>query len=212
MSLQSNADDTHGEHQRQLPPTGPHHGRVLRITTLPGTDVPTSAIGLGTAELFRLPSAADRLRIMSAAYDVGVRHFDTAPMYGLGLAERELGQFARGRRDCVVLATKFGITTTRVGRSLGRFQGPVRRVLAAAPALRDRARVGALGPGVGPAGSLLYEATGYDAAAARWSLEGSLRALGTDYIDLFLLHEPGRADSRWADVRAWLDGARDAGM
>jgi D-threo-aldose 1-dehydrogenase len=184
----------------------------VRITTLPGTDVPTSAVGLGTAELFRLPSASDRLRVMSAAYEIGVRHFDTAPMYGLGLAERELGRFARGRRDRLVLATKFGITTSRVGRVLGRAQGPIRRILAAVPTLRDRARAGATGPGVGPAGSLLYEATGYDAAAARRSLEGSLRALGTDYVDLFLLHEPRREDVRSAEVRAWLDRARDAGM
>ncbi|PVZ04594.1 D-threo-aldose 1-dehydrogenase [Actinomycetospora cinnamomea] len=184
----------------------------MRTTTLPGTDVPTSALGLGTAELFRMPSATDRLRMLFEAHNVGVRHFDTAPMYGLGLAESELGRFARGRRDQLTIATKFGIAPTRTGRALGRVQGPIRRLLAAAPALRERARSSATGPGVGPAGSLLYERSGYDAAAARRSLEASLRALATDCVDLYLLHEPSGDDMRSADVRAWLEHARDAGM
>ncbi|WP_116710585.1 aldo/keto reductase [Actinomycetospora cinnamomea] len=190
----------------------PGLGRAVRTTTLPGTDVPTSALGLGTAELFRMPSATDRLRMLFEAHNVGVRHFDTAPMYGLGLAESELGRFARGRRDQLTIATKFGIAPTRTGRALGRVQGPIRRLLAAAPALRERARSSATGPGVGPAGSLLYERSGYDAAAARRSLEASLRALATDCVDLYLLHEPSGDDMRSADVRAWLEHARDAGM
>lgn len=183
----------------------------MRETTLPGTDVLTSAIGLGTAELYRLPSAADRRRMLATALDAGVRHFDTAPMYGLGLAEHELGRFARGRRDRVLLATKFGVAASGVGRALGHVQGPVRRLLNAAPAWRERARRSAVGPGTGPAGSLLYASTGYDVPAARRSLEASLRALGTDHVDLFLLHEPRSDDVRSADVRAWLEHARDAG-
>jgi D-threo-aldose 1-dehydrogenase len=184
----------------------------VRETTLPGTDVFTSAIGLGTAELYRLPCAADRRRILAAALDAGVHHFDTAPMYGLGVAEHELGRFARGRRDRVVLATKFGVATSAVGRALGHVQGPVRRLFNAAPSLRDRARRSAVGPGAGSAGSLLYVDTGYDVPAARRSLETSLRALETDYVDLFMLHEPRPGDVRSADIRAWLEHARDAGM
>lgn len=183
----------------------------MRTTTLPGTDVPTSALGLGTAELFRLPSAADRLAMLAAAHEAGVRHLDTAPMYGLGLSESEVGRFIRSRRDELTIATKFGIAPTGAGRALGHVQGPIRRILAAAPALRERARSSASGPGAGPAGSLLYSSPGYDAGAARRSLEASLRALSTDRVDLFLLHEPSGEDVRSADVRAWLEDARDAG-
>src|SRR4051812_7179235 len=97
---------------------------------LPGTTLPTSALGLGMGHLFRLPKQADRLRILAAAYDAGIVPIDTAPMYGLGVAEAELGRFARGRRDQLVIATKFGITPTLVARTLSVVQGPPRRVLA----------------------------------------------------------------------------------
>ncbi len=44
-----------------------------------------------------------------AAWDGGVRYFDTAPLYGLGLAETRLNRFLRGKpRDAYVLSTKVG--------------------------------------------------------------------------------------------------------
>jgi hypothetical protein len=98
----------------------------VRTTMLPGTTVPTSALGLGMGDLFRLPQRADRLRILAAAHDAGIVHIDTAPMYGLGAAEAELGRFARGRRDQLVIVTKFGITPTLVARALSVVQGPIR--------------------------------------------------------------------------------------
>lgn len=184
----------------------------MRATTLKGTDVETSVLGFGSADLFRIPSRRQRQRLLAAAYDAGIRHFDAAPMYGLGLAERELGRFARSRRDRIVIATKFGIAPTAVARGLAVVQGPVRRLFTAVPALRERARATAAGPGSGPAGALLYTAPGYDAAAAELSLKTSLRELATDHIDLFLLHEPNPGDVRSDDVRAYLEKAHGAGL
>lgn len=185
---------------------------TYRIVKLGVTGIETTALGFGSADLFRLPSAAQRAEILRAAYDAGVRHFDVAPMYGLGLAESEIGRFARGRRDTITIATKFGIAPTRLARGLGRGQGPARRVLGAFPALRHRARQKAAGPLLGPAGTLLYSAEGYHPAAARKSLQRSLRALGTDYVDLFLLHDPVPGSVRSADVRWCLEEARSAGL
>ncbi|MDX6643271.1 MAG: D-threo-aldose 1-dehydrogenase, partial [Solirubrobacteraceae bacterium] len=71
----------------------------MRAVTLPGTEFETTALGFGCAELYRAASAAERRRLLETAHSLGIRHFDVAPMYGLGLAERELGGFARGRRD-----------------------------------------------------------------------------------------------------------------
>jgi D-threo-aldose 1-dehydrogenase len=177
-----------------------------------GTDkIETSALGFGCANIFRLPGGAQRSSILAAAYDAGVRHFDVAPMYGLGLAEHELGAWAHRRRDSVVIATKFGIRPTAAARGLARIQGPVRRTFELLPALREQARASAVGPGSGPAGSVLYAAEGYDAAAAKRSLHRSLRSLRTDYVDLFLLHDPVPASVRSEDVCAYLDGARTAG-
>lgn len=57
------------------------------------------AIGLGTAPLagFRVPvSEEDAAAAVEAALEVGYRCFDTAPLYGYGLAERRLGRALKG--------------------------------------------------------------------------------------------------------------------
>ncbi len=51
---------------------------------------------------------AESLRALSRALDLGVTLFDTADVYGCGHSERLLGQALKGRRDQVVIATKFG--------------------------------------------------------------------------------------------------------
>jgi D-threo-aldose 1-dehydrogenase len=171
----------------------------------------TSALGFGCAGLFREPSRNKRLRLFETAYELGIRHFDIAPMYGLGIAERELGRMVRGRRESVVIATKFGIEPTLVARQLARIQGPIRRLLRAVPALRQQLITSAAGPGSGPAGGLLYSSPGYDGASARASLESSLGAIGTDYVDLLLLHDPNPGSVRSDDVYAYLEDACRAG-
>lgn len=166
----------------------------------------SSALGLGCANLFREPSAKRRLRLLETAYESGVIHFDVAPMYGLGVAESELGRFARTRRDRIVIATKFGLAPTRFARQAANIQAPVRRLFLALPSLRERARSSAAGPSSGLGGSLLYTKHGYDSRSARMSLEHSLKALRTDYIDLLLLHDPAPEDIQPA-VRPFLEDA-----
>jgi hypothetical protein len=86
--------------------------------------------------LFRLHSARERATVLAAAYDAGIRHFDVAPLYGLGQAEIELGQFLRGRRDTVTVTTKFGLDPA-VGLSAVRVvQGVARRLIASIPPLK----------------------------------------------------------------------------
>ena len=172
----------------------------------------TTSLGIGCAGLFRASSPGQREALLHTAYDVGIRHFDVAPMYGFGLAEPELGAFVRGRRAELTIATKFGIRATPVARSLARVQGPVRRVLEANPALRSRARARAAGPAKGRIGRLLYAPDGYDAAGAKLGLKRSLRALRTDYLDLLLLHDPLPGSVRSDEVSSYLEDARTTGL
>jgi aryl-alcohol dehydrogenase-like predicted oxidoreductase len=111
-------------------------------------------------------------------------------MYGLGLAEAELASFLRRRRADVTVTTKFGIDPTLLARGAARVQAPLRAFVATRPHLQGGLRSAGQGPRSGPLGSLLYSSHGYHRGAAQRSLERSLRALGTDCIDVFLLHDP----------------------
>lgn len=171
----------------------------------------SSTLGLGCANLFREPSAKRRLRLLEAAYDCGITHFDVAPMYGLGVAEAELGRFARQRRDRIVIATKFGLAPTRLARQVARIQAPVRQLFLAMPSLRERARSSASGPSAGLGGAALYKRQGYDGRAAQASLQRSLKALRTDYLDLLLLHDPAPGDVEGEAIRPFLEQAVSRG-
>src|SRR4051812_24422055 len=71
-----------------------------------------SRVGYGAAALGNLYAALDEgtwRGCVPAAWEAGVRYFDTAPHYGLGLSERRLGEFLAGvPRDEYVLSTKVG--------------------------------------------------------------------------------------------------------
>ena len=157
---------------------------------LGGTGVNTSPIGLGCATLFHLPRPSDRRAILDIAFAHGITHFDVAPMYGLGLAEPELGSFLHGRRDQVTVTTKFGIDPTRLGRAAGRLQRPVRAALRRLPRAGRGVKTSGRGVGSGFLGGLLYSAELYSPESVRRSLERSLALLRTDYVDVFLIHDP----------------------
>ena len=76
------------------------------------TDLSVTEYSFGTAHLGGLYRACPRdtaMETLEAAWDAGHRYFDTAPYYGLGLAERRVGDFLRDKpRDSYVLSTKVG--------------------------------------------------------------------------------------------------------
>lgn len=110
-----------------------------------GIDVPI--LGLGTHPLGTLPDEQEdaAVAVITRAFELGVRYFDTAPSYDRHRAERRLGKALRGKRDQIVLATKS------------------------------------------------YE---LPAAKALAELDDSLRALGTDHVDIFQIHAIGDDDDR----------------
>jgi aryl-alcohol dehydrogenase-like predicted oxidoreductase len=76
------------------------------------TGATVSAIGLGCMGMSEFYGPGDdqqSLETLAAALEQGIDFFDTADMYGLGHNEELLGRFLKGRRERVVLATKFGI-------------------------------------------------------------------------------------------------------
>ena len=138
-------------------------------------------LGFGCAQLFRLHSSREREAVLAAAYDAGIRHFDVAPLYGLGEAEAELGRFLQGKRPSVTVTTKFGLEPAAAMSAARSVQGLARRLVGAIPPvkrfLQRRRRP-------------LAGRQAFDAATAERSLDRSLRLLRVEQLDYFLLHEP----------------------
>jgi D-threo-aldose 1-dehydrogenase len=153
--------------------------------TNPRVEVPmigrsTSRIGFGTGGLLRIGSARRRLSTLAAALASGITHFDTAPIYGLGESERALGRFLRRGRREVTLTTKFGLRPSRLAMGISPLQRSARRALQLVPALR---RVAVRSTAV------LHAAPCFSPSAVQASLEASLAALRTDYVDFYLAHQ-----------------------
>jgi D-threo-aldose 1-dehydrogenase len=142
---------------------------------------PPGPLGFGGAPLgnmFERVSDADSRATLEAAWDVGIRHFDTAPEYGPGISEHRFGEFLRNKpRDELVLSTK-----------VGRLLRP------------DPTKGGKHGPFV--AGLPFRVDYDYTADGARRSIEDSLQRLGLARIDVAYIHdcaEDAHGD-RWPEV------------
>jgi aryl-alcohol dehydrogenase-like predicted oxidoreductase len=98
----------------------------MRTRPIGALDV--SVVGLGCNNFGGRIDAAATESVIDAALDAGINHFDTADIYAGGESERLIGRFLQGRRDRVILATKFGHTSGGEGR--GGHPDHVRRALA----------------------------------------------------------------------------------
>ncbi|MFF3228950.1 aldo/keto reductase [Nocardia suismassiliense] len=143
--------------------------------------------GAGYAGLFRAVTEAQAQAGIAAAWDAGIRAFDTAPHYGAGSSEERLGRFLRSRSEYTV--------STKVGRLL--YEDPL-----APDGVDDfygapkRAR-----------------RRDYSAAGVRRSLEDSLERLGLDRIDLLLIHDPDDyQEQALAEAVPELERMRAAGI
>jgi aryl-alcohol dehydrogenase-like predicted oxidoreductase len=137
-------------------------------------------LGLGCGDLFAGAEEAKSLRLLRTAYDHGIRWFDVARLYGDGSAETVVGRAFQGQRDKIVIVSKAGImpwsmqTATRIRRkaltTAQRLAPFARGLIPEPPPAKER--YGVFGP-----------------TEVRKSVEVSLRALRTDYLDVLLLHE-----------------------
>ena len=94
----------------------------MRSQKLGRSDLEVSAIGLGCmsiSEFYGKPQEKRGERTLQHALDIGVTFWDTADAYGRGHNEEVVGRAARGRRDDVVIATKFGFVRDAGGQFIG---------------------------------------------------------------------------------------------
>ena len=179
---------------------------LLRTVSLHDTGTTTSVIGFGCGSVLGRFGRRDSLRALHSAYDRGIRYFDVARSYGFGEAETLLGGFLRGRRRSeVCLTTKFGILPPR-HRLLLRMLKPIaRKALSIAPVPRDRLKSTVVRVAPVSTGN-------FDVVTARRSLEQSLAALQTDYVDFYLLHSCQPEDLNDDELFAFLDECVERGL
>src|SRR5882757_8141729 len=93
-------------------PPAVRHSRVMKTRRIGSLEV--SVVGLGCNNFGWRLDAAGTANVVNAAIDAGVTLFDTADIYGDTQSEILLGQALGKRRDQIVLATKFGMSSPHV--------------------------------------------------------------------------------------------------
>ena len=144
------------------------------------TELAVTELGLGGTPLGNMYRAMDMetaVATVHAAADVGIRYFDTAPVYGFGLSETRLGQaVAALPRAEIVISSKVGYTLVPIDPAEQK------------PQLWDQP----------PPMRADFD---YSRDAVLRSVEASLKRLGTSYVDMLAIHDPDEA----VDVGAGID-------
>ena len=94
----------------------------MKTRILGSRGLEVSAIGLGCmgmSEFYGASDQASSIETLHHAIDIGITFWDTAEIYGVGRNESLVGRALEGKRDQVVLATKFGIQRTPEGEFIG---------------------------------------------------------------------------------------------
>jgi aryl-alcohol dehydrogenase-like predicted oxidoreductase len=147
------------------------------------TGITTSALGMGCSRLGSFLSAggkSEALATIRLAVERGITYFDTSDIYAQGDSERFLGEALANGRDRVLLATKAGRRFSNRARLAARVKRPIKVAMRVVPALKKRVQTAR-------AQHISVDFTSEYLIAA---LEASLRRLRTDWVDVFMLHNP----------------------
>lgn len=160
-------------------------------------------LGLGCARLGSVlgRDQAEAHNLIQAAFDRGIRLFDTANIYGQGESELILGAALRGQRKQANIVTKAGQyfpAWMRAVKPLKRIITPLIRKNGAGRYMVSRVREARL-------------PQDFSDRALSASIESSLRRLKTDYVDFFLLHSPPSDIITDGEALGSLEKLREAG-
>lgn len=159
-------------------------------------------LGFGCASLTSAGGKRESVHLLQCAYDEGIRYFDTARLYGMGIAEELLGEFVRSRRDQVTIATKLGIAPPTIVRRLRPLVATGKAILRRVPSAGQRVRRQL---------SSRVSSGAFTAESMKKSLDASLHALRTDYVDVLLLHEANVTQANDPGVLEFLGNQVQAG-
>jgi D-threo-aldose 1-dehydrogenase len=142
----------------------------MKIIKIENTDLRVSKFIFGTASLFNAGSKSQRQHLLHSAVDAGFTHFDTAPYYGFGCAERDLAEILKAHPN-ITFTSKVGIYSPG-GESQAEWMVFVRKAAG---------RV---------IGKISRPDIDFALSRAKSSLDDSLRRTRRDRIDIYMLHEP----------------------
>ena len=144
----------------------------------------TSRLGFGLSSLAGSGNFRHQERLIRTAIDAGITHFDVAPYYGSGDAERILGKILQNCSEPVTITTKFGLLPPAggvVGRTLRSVARPIFRRVAVVKTLATKIlNKASKAPD--------HVAQTYEPGTLTESLRASVEKLGRP-VDMFLLHE-----------------------
>jgi hypothetical protein len=150
------------------------------------TDLISQRLGFGCGRLKGGHEKANALRLVHAALDLGIRHFDTAPPYGLGMSEAVLGEALQSRQEAITVFTKAGLARPASPGLMQTARAIVKPLTRHIPGLRNAVLKGM-------AQRAAHANFNPDFIAR--SLETSLRLLRRERVDGLLLHEAQAHDT-----------------
>ena len=168
------------------------------------TDMKVSEIGLGGGRLgatLRRGTSAEMIKMLREAFDSGITFYDTADIYGQGKSEDLIGRALKKHRNEIVIATKTGYRLSTAAGLAAKLKPALRPFIRSFRPLRRFAAT--------TRSSQMSQ--DFSAGHIRDSIEGSLRRLQTDRIDLYQLHSPPRDILRSGEVFSTLDELKSQG-
>ena len=165
----------------------------MNLTELGGQA--TSRLGFGCGRLVGGAGMRGSVALVEAALELGIRHFDTAPSYGLGTSEDVLGTALAGVDD-VTIVTKVGQSRPKNGGAKALARQILRPLLSLTPGLKTRVAAAASG----------RAQTAFNVDDMRASIAESLRRLRREAVTGVLLHEIPReamTDSVAEELTDW---------
>lgn len=158
------------------------YSRAMKLRDFGNTSLRVSEYGLGCARIGGVfqGNASGFLDLLTFAFERGVNFYDTADMYSQGESESLIGKALGRQRDRIIIASKAGYCLPARRRLAGKLKPLLRPVVRALKLRRDRL------PG-GARGELSQD---FSPKYLTSAVEGSLRRLRTDYLDILQLHSP----------------------
>nr|WP_294901007.1 aldo/keto reductase [uncultured Pedobacter sp.] len=180
---------------------------MRKVELTPG--IASSVLGFGCAPILGSINKKTAQYALDFALDNGINHLDLARSYGYGDAEGFVGKAIKGRRENLVLASKFGIEANWKASFMKPLKPIVRELKNFIKKNKNQTLTVTNSKNV--ADRFLDRIVPLRGDLMRKSLEKSLRELNTDYVDYFFIHEPFHAVTYIDEINEMANRLKEEG-